>query len=86
MAAKRKSAEALAAEAAGKAIDTTGYIGRKVYSRGSKTRAGTITGISRCTLSGCRANRVHVRWPDGKRTYPCLKGCRERPDGDLEIR
>lgn len=28
-----------------------------------------------CTLQGCTGMRMHVKWPDGKHTYPCSKGC-----------
>lgn len=29
----------------------------------------------RCTLEGCTGVRMHVKWPSGKSTYPCTKGC-----------
>lgn len=64
------------------------YIGRKVYGRKSTSFArvaGTITATSVCNLEGCRGLRLHVRWPDGKRTRPCSKGCDFRKDGNLQI-
>lgn len=34
-----------------------------------------------CRLEGCTGMRIHVKWPDGKSTYPCSTGC-ERVDED----
>ncbi len=36
---------------------------------------GEIVGTRRCNLTGCTGIGYIVRWPDGKRTYPCSKGC-----------
>lgn len=49
-------------------------IGKKCFSR-EGTQVGTITGLSVCRLEGCRGPRLNVKWADGKRTYPCLRGC-----------
>lgn len=38
-----------------------------------------------CTMEGCTGVRIHVKWPDGKSTYPCSKGCREISPGLLQI-
>ena len=44
-------------------------------------RDGTIRGeirnlnCRRCQMEGCTGMRIHVKWPDGKSTYPCSKGC-----------
>jgi hypothetical protein len=65
------------------------HVGKKVYGRhGSKLEnvAGEITGTSLCRLEGCGGTRLHVKWPDGKRTYPCAKGCMVQADGSLRIR
>lgn len=65
------------------------YVGKKLYGRPGtefENVAGVITNISACTLGGCGGNRLHVKWPDGKRTYPCAKGCFQRDDGDHQIR
>lgn len=64
------------------------YVGKLVYGRkGTEFEkvAGTVTGTSDCRLEGCSGTRLHVKWPDGHRTYPCAKGCKDRPDGNLEI-
>lgn len=47
--------------------------------------SGSIRGRSRCNLSGCRGVRLHVRWPDGKLTKPCLEACFMREDGQYQI-
>lgn len=43
-----------------------------------QTRDGKVTGDvvswKYCTLEGCRGHRIGVRWPNGKLTWPCLKG------------
>jgi hypothetical protein len=65
------------------------YVGKKVYGRqGSdfENVAGEVTGTSLCRLEGCGGTRLHVKWPDGKRTYPCAKGCMVQFDGSLRIR
>ena len=28
-----------------------------------------------CQMEGCTGHRMHVRWGDGKVTYPCTKSC-----------
>ena len=35
---------------------------------------GEAVGTRHCQLSGCSSMCVGVRWPDGKITWPCLKG------------
>jgi hypothetical protein len=69
--------------------NNTEYVGKKVYGRqGSQFEnvAGEITGTSLCRLEGCGGTRLHVKWPDGQRTYPCGKGCTVKADGSLRIR
>ncbi len=62
-------------------------IGKKMYPRsGSRLkRPGKIISTTRCTMEGCPSFRVRVRWPKGNLTCPCLKACKERPDGDWQI-
>lgn len=60
------------------------YGSKHVYSRSGKLK-GDIIGTTPCALEGCRGIRLIVRWPDGKSTRPCSKGCETRPDGDLQI-
>jgi hypothetical protein len=65
------------------------YVGKKMFGRqGSQFEnvAGEITGTSFCRLEGCGGTRLHVKWPDGQRTYPCAKGCTVQADGSLRIR
>jgi hypothetical protein len=41
----------------------------------SKTQRGSLTGGERrCQLEGCGSVRLGVRWPDGKLTWPCMRG------------
>lgn len=65
-------------------LSEQGYIGRKIYNR-SGDRAGEITKTSLCRLEGCGGIRLHVRWDNGKRTYPCSEGCTIQSDGSLRI-
>lgn len=48
--------------------------GTPVYSRDGKLRGETTGAFRRCTLEGCGGERVYIRWPDGRLTYPCSKG------------
>lgn len=85
------AAAIIAAALAGVGIpyaDKRSYIGKRVYGRKGTDYAkisGEITAVSPCRLEGCSACRLHVRWPDGHRTYPCAKGCDVRKDGHLQI-
>lgn len=47
-----------------------------ILSRDGKKK-GEIKNLSsrRCTMEGCTGVRMHVKWTDGKSTYPCTKGC-----------
>lgn len=38
-----------------------------------------------CSMEGCTGVRIHVKWPDGRSTYPCSKGCKELPSGLWQI-
>ena len=49
----------------------------RVYSRNGRTW-GVVVGSRHCTLEGCCGVRYCVRWTDGKRTWPCSKGMKER--------
>jgi len=44
-----------------------------MLSRDGRT-TGEIIGTRPCRMEGCRGTCYIVRWPDGKRTYPCGKG------------
>jgi hypothetical protein len=66
----------------------TEYVGLLVYGREGtdfENVAGIVTNTSYCPLVGCGGLRLHVRWPDGKRTYPCSKGCTQQEGGSLRI-
>lgn len=47
-------------------------------------RDGTMTGTilnlrsHHCSQAGCTGWRIAVRWPDGKKTFPCSKGCLQK--------
>jgi len=60
-----------------------------VYSRkepGKKQKRGILlTGRRFCRLEGCTGQRMGVRWPGGKVTWPCSKGMKSRSNGDWEI-
>ena len=46
----------------------------KVIARGGR-KIGRTTGNEKCcNLEGCTGRRLHVRWKDGKFTWPCTKG------------
>ena len=50
--------------------------GQRVAARCVPTATGSVIGVRQfCRLEGCGARRLIVRWPDGKRTEPCLRGC-----------
>ena len=69
-------------------MSDTNYIGRMVFGRRGtdfENVAGVVTNVSGCRLAGCRGLRLHVKWPDGHRTYVCTKGCDEQEDGSLRI-
>lgn len=75
--------------ATGKQADDDTYLGKRVYGRkgtAQETEVGIILKVSRCTLDGCDGTRLHVKWPSGVHTYPCVSRCRVRDDKDLEIK
>jgi hypothetical protein len=65
-------------------LDTEEFIGMPVWSRGHGIK-GTCISTKRCTLEGCGATRLCVRWPDGHRTWPCVKGMKFIGLRELEI-
>lgn len=61
------------------------YTGAKVWCR-DKESCGTSTGSRRpCTLEGCNADRIFVRWPCGRRTWPCIKGLEQIGPNEFKI-
>jgi len=61
------------------------FIGKHIWCREGKDK-GIITNCSSpCRLEGCNGIRLHVKWENGKRTYPCSMGVGDRPDGDYQI-
>lgn len=52
-----------------------------VFSRDGRLRGHTTGHTKPCTLEGCRGERVRVKWPDGKITWPCSKGMERLPSG-----
>lgn len=64
--------------------DAAVYIGRMIWSRAGTVK-GVVTDTSLCRLEGCGGTRLHVKWSDGRRSYPCARGCDARKNGDLQI-
>lgn len=56
-----------------------------IWDRDGTTRGVRTGGTRRCPMAGCNGIRIHVRWPDGKTTYPCSKGLRALADGSFQI-
>lgn len=50
------------------------YLPDFVLTSDGKLRGQATGSYKRCTLEGCTGRRIHVRWPDGHRTWPCTKG------------
>jgi hypothetical protein len=49
------------------------YAGGRILSR-VKGEVGIMSGSTHdCQLKGCHGVRVSVKWPDGKRTFPCSR-------------
>jgi hypothetical protein len=48
--------------------------GIKVWSRSGETVGKTTGKTHRCRLEDCPGDRIAVRWPDGKITFPCSEG------------
>jgi len=65
-------------------MSETNYIGRTIYSRDGKIK-GIVTGLAVCRMEGCRGPRLSVKWADGRRTFPCSKGCLVQEDGSIKI-
>jgi hypothetical protein len=60
-------------------------IGKTFWSRDKKCR-GVVTGISARRCAACGYSRCYlVKWEDGTRTKPCVKGVGYTPEGDLII-
>jgi len=72
----------------GKTVGDAIYKDRLVYGRkGTDVEfvCGKVTNTSICSMAGCGGTKLHVLWPDSSRTYPCIAGCLQRENGDLEI-
>ena len=60
--------------------------GQPAFRLSSTVEVGRATGNHHdCSMHGCPGQRVSVRWPNGKITFPCSKGMRVRANGDWEI-
>jgi hypothetical protein len=58
---------------------------RDILSR-DEEMTGIVTGSTqRCRLTGCNGLQYLVRWPNGKRSWPCSKGIEETDDGTWRI-
>ena len=49
------------------------------------TETGEVVGSRRCRMSGCRADCLCVKWPDGKRTWPCMRGMQQVNETTMQI-
>ena len=52
----------------------------RIYSRDGSYFGLTTGGISKCPLGGCSGDRIYIRWPSGRLTYPCSEGMTVRAD------
>jgi hypothetical protein len=66
-------------------MDTFNTPGVKVASRSGDLIGLTTGSTHRCSLEGCNGVRVAVKWPDGRRSYPCSKGLEQNPDKSWRI-
>lgn len=85
---KGQEVRKLLAAITGQTADDGAYIGKKIWTRktrGEKQEHGKVTNTTVCRLEGCGGTGLSVLWKDGRRTYPCAKAVKVRPDGDLEI-
>lgn len=59
---------------------------RYMLSRDGKTK-GQILNLKKrkCSAESCPGYRIHVQWPDGKRTMPCSRGCKIINSQTLQI-
>jgi len=54
-----------------------------------KKERGVVLSVSEnrhCGVEGCRGRTLIVKWPDGKRSFPCTRGLDITPKGDYRIR
>lgn len=58
---------------------------RLIYNADGSEAGIRTGGIRRCKLDGCGGQRVAVRWPDRKLTYPCTNGMITNADGSMQI-
>ena len=58
----------------------------KMLDREGKT-VGEIKNLHsrKCKLEGCSGWRIHVKWPNGKSTFPCSKGIKVIDDETMQI-
>ena len=55
-----------------------------VLSKDGKEK-GKVVGLRKCTMSGCSAYCLGVRWADKKLTYPCMKGMKHVSEDTMQI-
>jgi hypothetical protein len=58
---------------------------RFVYSRHGSERGELTGGVRACPMEGCTGQRLGVRWPDKRITWPCTKGMSMNEDGQWQI-
>jgi len=57
----------------------------RIYSSCGESFGVKTGGSHFCQLGGCGGQRIGVRWPDGKITYPCSKGLVPHSTGAEQI-
>jgi hypothetical protein len=78
------------ASAVGKRAEDDTYLNKRVHGRhgtAQEIEIGVVFATSPCNVSGCPGRtRLHVRWPSGVQTFPCVSLLRFREDLDLEVK
>ena len=46
---------------------------------------GKVVGYQHCRMEGCHGQRIGVRWPNGKLTWPCSLCCTANAEGVWKV-
>lgn len=57
----------------------------RVYSEDGREYGLCTGGAYRCPVESCKGDRIGVRWPDGKITFPCTEGMIYLKHGHMRI-
>jgi hypothetical protein len=61
--------------------DPAQWAGVKVWQRNGAVQGEASGHTRKCNLEGCPSHKVMVRWPGGRRTWPCARGLVPYKDG-----